>query len=163
MQFRRKFISEMKKLKVQWVQYLLRGTTSTRSSMYCLMQRFSKSHLALFLRWLTISLYSSDPWVSASTAMQRGSECIQAFGCCIEKILCGRQFTRFCCWCFLTKLSGDCSSLTDKMKMIMSTFLRTVTQTLHLTYKVFSRCVIDLSFQHCRYVNKRHVDARFQI
>ena len=52
--FRRKFISEMKKLKIQWVQYLLRGTTSTRTSIYWLMQCFSKSHLALFLSWLTI-------------------------------------------------------------------------------------------------------------
>lgn len=52
--FRRKFISEMKKLKIQWEQYLLRGTTSTRTSIYWLMQCFSKSHLALFLSWLTI-------------------------------------------------------------------------------------------------------------
>lgn len=131
MRFRRKFISEMKKLKVQWVQYLLRGTTSTRWSIYCLMQWFFKSHLALFLSWLTIVCTILTLWVSASTAMQRGSECIQAFGCCIENLLCDRQFTRLCCWCLLTKLSGGaCSSLIDKMKMIMSInmyFLRTVT------------------------------------
>lgn len=137
MHCRRKFMSEMKKLKLQWVKCV---PVTTRLVTQPPPEPNITDGCSGFPSLISFLLQQSVQFWSYGFLPQQqyreDPDCIHTFGCCFEVDYVidssPDSVPLFTCWRLLTKLSGDSSFLIRKMKMITSTFLRMAKQIMYL-------------------------------